>query len=34
MDGAQWRVDNPATALLSYKEIVSDPSYQAGLSTE
>src|SRR5215203_231781 len=31
MDGAQWRVDNPATALLSYKEMVSDLSYQARL---
>jgi hypothetical protein len=27
-------VDYPATALLSYKEMVSDPSYQAGLSME
>jgi Glycosyl hydrolase family 26 len=34
MDGAQWRVDYPATALQSYKEMLSDPSYQAGLSTE
>jgi hypothetical protein len=31
IDGAQWRVDYPAAALPSYKEMLSDPSFQAVL---
>ena len=31
MDGAQWRVDYPTSALAAYKEMASDPLYQGAL---
>ena len=31
MEGANWRADYPSAALTPYKEMLLDPSYQAGL---